>query len=289
MQTIRWHAENHQAECAGALSDLLPNMYVDDLVVSCDSVADARRIAKEATELLEKGGFHLAKWASNSSAAVDEILAKDQEPSNGSRLWKTLGIFCQRECDLLSSRTPERAAEFPDTKRGVLKALASVFDPLGCLAPYTVNAKIIIQLLWQCGVAWDDPLPPETKAQWRPWKEELPDISRIVMEAPLVQALTAWICIRFWKSVRHCRVPPSDAQRWASRNSLSSGEITSEDFRRVDHQISEVTDFGGASRIIVMDQGPSGGGCWKLKASIVDHQNGGGTVGGVREVCDEEA
>ncbi|KRX34223.1 hypothetical protein T05_4990 [Trichinella murrelli] len=182
MQTIRWHAENHQVECSGAISDLLPNMYVDDLVVSCDSVADARRIAKEAPELLRKGGFHLAKWASNSPAAVDEIPAKDLGPRDGSRLWKTLGIFWQRQCDLLTFHTPERVAEFPDTKRGVLKALASC-----CLAPYTVNAKIIIQLLWQCGVAWDDPLPPETEAQWRPWKEELPDISRIVMEAPLVQ------------------------------------------------------------------------------------------------------
>ncbi|KRX26282.1 hypothetical protein T07_12964 [Trichinella nelsoni] len=169
MQTIRWHAENHQAECAGALSDLLPNMYVDDLVVSCDSVADARRIAKEATELLGKGGFHIAKRASNSPAAVDGIPAKDQEPSDASRLWKTLGIFWQRESDVLSFRPPERVAEFPVTKRGVLKALASVFDPLGCLAPYTVRAKIIIQLLWQCGVSWDDPLPPETKAQWRTW------------------------------------------------------------------------------------------------------------------------
>ncbi|KRZ84112.1 hypothetical protein T08_2925 [Trichinella sp. T8] len=146
-KTIRWHAEKHQAECAGALRDLLPNMYVDDLVVSCDSVADARRIAKEATELLGKGGFHLAKWASNSAAAVDGILAEDQEPSDACRLWKTLGIFWQREFDMLIFRPPERVAEFPDTKRGVLKALASVFDPLGCLAPYTVRAEIIIQLL----------------------------------------------------------------------------------------------------------------------------------------------
>ncbi|KRX52654.1 hypothetical protein T09_15197 [Trichinella sp. T9] len=146
-KTIRWHAEKHQAECAGALSELLPNMYVDDLVVSCDSVADARRIAKEATELLGKGSFHLAKWASNSAAAVDGILAEDQEPSDASRLWKTLGIFWQREFDMLIFHPPERVAEFPDTKRGVLKALASVFDPLGCLAPYTVRAEIIIQLL----------------------------------------------------------------------------------------------------------------------------------------------
>ncbi|KRX45400.1 hypothetical protein T06_2913 [Trichinella sp. T6] len=120
---------------------------------------------------------------------LDEIPAKDLGPRDGSRLWKTLGIFWQREFDMSIFRPPERVAEFADTKRGVLKALVSVFDPLGCLAPYRVRAKIIIQLLWQCGVAWDDPLPPETKAQWRTWKEELPDISRIVMERALVQVL----------------------------------------------------------------------------------------------------
>ncbi|KRX85959.1 hypothetical protein T4E_11982 [Trichinella pseudospiralis] len=156
MQTIRWHAETYQVECSGALSDLFPDMYVDELVGSCDSVADASRIAKEATELLGKGGFHLAKWASNSLAAVDDIPAKDQEQSDRSRLLTTLGVFWQRESDMLTFRPPERVAEFTDTKRGVLKALTSVFDPLGCLAPYTVKAKIIIQLLWQ----------------WRIWKEE---------------------------------------------------------------------------------------------------------------------
>ncbi|KRY86531.1 hypothetical protein T4D_7652 [Trichinella pseudospiralis] len=155
----------HEAD-RDVCSDLIPNIYVNDLVVSCDSVADASRITKEATELFGKG---------------------DQEQSDRSRLLKTLGIFWQRESDLLTFRPPERVAEYPDTKRGVLKALVSVFDPLGCLAPYTVKAKIIIQLLWQCGVAWDDPLPPETETRWRTWKGELPDISRIVMEGALVQ------------------------------------------------------------------------------------------------------
>ncbi|KAL1240062.1 Phenol 2-monooxygenase [Trichinella pseudospiralis] len=46
---------------------------------------------------------------------------------DGSRLWKTLGILWERGADVLTFRLPER-----------------VFDPLGCLAPYTeiIRAEI---------------------------------------------------------------------------------------------------------------------------------------------------
>ncbi|KRZ55916.1 Transposon Ty3-G Gag-Pol polyprotein [Trichinella nativa] len=83
IQTIRLNAEKHQADCTGAVSDILPNMYVDDLVVSCNNIPDAKRMAREATRLLGKGGFHLAKWASNSPDVVKEVPSKDQESSDG--------------------------------------------------------------------------------------------------------------------------------------------------------------------------------------------------------------
>ncbi|KRZ66613.1 hypothetical protein T10_7670 [Trichinella papuae] len=188
MQTVRLHAERHEAECPGALSDILPNMYVDDLVVSCNSIRDAKRLAREATSLLGKGGFCLAKWASNSPDVVKDVLAGDGEASDGSRLWKTLGILWERGADVLTFRPPEKVvAEIPDTKRGILTLAASVFDPLGCLAPYTVRAKMMIQLLWQEGIAWDDPLPSELRSQWQTWKEELPDLHRIAVNRAVVQ------------------------------------------------------------------------------------------------------
>ncbi|KRX16305.1 hypothetical protein T07_7595 [Trichinella nelsoni] len=86
MQMIRLHTEKHQVERSGALSDTLPNVYVDDLVVSCDSIPDAKRMAREATRLLGKGVFHLTKWVSNSPDVVKEVPAKDQEPSDRARL-----------------------------------------------------------------------------------------------------------------------------------------------------------------------------------------------------------
>ena len=63
--------------------------------------------------------------------------------------------------------------EFPNTKRGILSATNSVFDPLGLAAPYVINAKLIIQELWRRQVKWDDELPNDILKKWRSWKEGL--------------------------------------------------------------------------------------------------------------------
>jgi len=63
---------------------------------------------------------------------------------------------------------------FPNTKREILSATSSVFDPLGIAAPYVVKAKlIIIQELWRRNIDWDDELPDDILQKWQSWKEGL--------------------------------------------------------------------------------------------------------------------
>ena len=45
---------------------VLHDFYVDDLLSSCDSVPSAIKLATRLMELLQRGGFRLTKWASNS-------------------------------------------------------------------------------------------------------------------------------------------------------------------------------------------------------------------------------
>ena len=47
------------------------NFYMDDLLVSVDSITEAIKLKQELTQLLAKGGFTLAKWTSNSSQLID--------------------------------------------------------------------------------------------------------------------------------------------------------------------------------------------------------------------------
>ncbi|XP_044163003.1 uncharacterized protein LOC122947631 [Acropora millepora] len=65
-----------------------------------------------------------------------------------------------------------------DTRRKMLSLIASLFDPIGFLAPFLVRAKILLQRMWQCGVGWDDVLPSELLEEWSQWQEELDGISQ---------------------------------------------------------------------------------------------------------------
>jgi len=45
------------------------------------------------------------------------------------------------------------------TKREVLQQSSKIFDPQGYLSPVTIQAKLLLQQLWQANVQWDEPLP----------------------------------------------------------------------------------------------------------------------------------
>ena len=59
------------------------------------------------------------------------------------------------------------------TKRQLLSIIASLFDPLGLLAPFIVRAKILLQRVWQLGLKWDDPLTQDLLTEWQTWEVEM--------------------------------------------------------------------------------------------------------------------
>ncbi len=50
---------------------------MDDLLKSVDGEDEAMTTAKEIGELVQKGGFRLGKWISNSSKALEKIPKED--------------------------------------------------------------------------------------------------------------------------------------------------------------------------------------------------------------------
>ena len=55
----------------------------------------------------------------------------------------------------------------------MLRALMSVFDPLGFLAPFTVRAKILLQDVWRRGTGWDEQLHEDEQDTWVKWVAEM--------------------------------------------------------------------------------------------------------------------
>ncbi len=71
----------------------------------------------------------------------------------------TLGLRWTCQADTLGYKTRPREPQVP-TMRYVYQVLASQYDPLSYIIPYTTRAKVLIQRLWDKKREWDDPLLP---------------------------------------------------------------------------------------------------------------------------------
>ena len=71
---------------------------------------------------------------------------------------QTLGVWWLADRDVFTFKenAPERS--MVHTKRNFLKKIATLFDPIGFLAPYTIRAKILLQDMWTAGMEWDEEL-----------------------------------------------------------------------------------------------------------------------------------
>ncbi|KRY18247.1 hypothetical protein T12_4835, partial [Trichinella patagoniensis] len=198
-----------------AAEEVLNHMYMDDLATSCDSVAEARTLVDQLSSLLASGGFRLHKPPMERTTI-----------GAGGRPWKTLGIYWERDEDYLTFVNPVRSRpEGGDTKRQLLSVASGIFDPIGCLAPFLVRAKILFQLLWERGLDWDEPLLADVERPWLAWKSELEDLSLIRLPRALVPIPLDHVkrielhafsdaSERAYGAVVYLRVEPSSGPAW---------------------------------------------------------------------------
>ena len=110
--------------------------------------------------------MHARKWLSNSIEVLKEIpiadrksevdLDDEQLPSA-----KTLGVWWIAEQDMFTfeGNTPEEGMKY--TKRNFLKRIATLFDPIGLLAPFIIRAKMLLQDMWTAVLTWDENMDEE--------------------------------------------------------------------------------------------------------------------------------
>lgn len=66
--------------------------------------------------------------------------------------------------------------------RTAYQMLATQYDSLGFIVPFTMRAKVLIQQLWSKKRDWDDPnLPPDLRAAWNTWESELHNNSSLLL------------------------------------------------------------------------------------------------------------
>ena len=90
---------------------------------------------------------------------------------------RTLGVQWAEEKDVFLFKVLE--PNQPLTKRGILSAVSSLYDPMGFVCPIVLEAKKILQKLWKLNLGWDDEIPEDLQCHWDKWKNELPVSSQV--------------------------------------------------------------------------------------------------------------
>ncbi|CAH8290098.1 unnamed protein product [Schistosoma intercalatum] len=151
-------------------SILRENFYVDDCLVSVETIPEAAELANNLIRLVALGGFRLHKWVSNVNEALNDVPIGDRSnnlvriPGSTERIQKTLGLYwhTQFDCFAFDVNLPER----PITKRGILSCASSLYDPLGFLAPLSLTPKRILQQLCRKNYGWDEMIDEESRLSW---------------------------------------------------------------------------------------------------------------------------
>ena len=135
------------------LETLRRNFYVDDVLRAVPTPEAAIKLSNQLTKLCARGGFNLTKFLSNDRRVLAEIPVKKREtPSldldfDELPVNRALEIRWNIEIDTFGFKVMDLSK--PNTMRGMLSTIASVFDPLNFAAPVMLLAKQIMQDLWR--------------------------------------------------------------------------------------------------------------------------------------------
>ncbi|KAK0156172.1 hypothetical protein N1851_000542 [Merluccius polli] len=182
---LQTHAAQQTAP-PGVCDAVHRSFYVDNCLHSSKTVTEARQLVQDMRTYLSEGGFEICQWASNDPQVIKDL--PEEAKSTSSEAWvslssdgaqeMTLGLIWQFQSDTLRYRNkpakPRRV-----TMRTIYSTLASQYDPLGYITPFTTLAKVLVRELWAQERGWDDPLPQHLEEKWKAWEQELPTLQRI--------------------------------------------------------------------------------------------------------------
>ncbi|XP_045031860.1 uncharacterized protein LOC116918548 [Daphnia magna] len=175
LQHLGKDAPEHLKEVARRIRS---SFYVDNLLSSFDEVDEGVSISQKLVELLKLGGFDLVQFLSSSRSLLDQLPSSSRlVPEldldfDGLPTERTLGYLWSCERDEFVFRFKKTEEAF--SKRSILSAISSIYDPLGLLAPVVLVAKIILQDIWRLKGGWDEILPADILNRWGRFVEHLP-------------------------------------------------------------------------------------------------------------------
>ncbi|KAL2082436.1 hypothetical protein ACEWY4_022254 [Coilia grayii] len=198
--------EGMQKHGADTVNFVERHFYVDDGLCSVPSDAEAIDLLRRTQASLAESNLRLHKFASNSqsvleafpsedcvTAGKDVDLSRDESPTQ-----RSLGLLWEIASDTFTFSVSTDSKPF--TRRGVLSMVNSVFDPLGFLAPVTIQGRALLRELNSEASEWDTPLPKDKLGKWEVWRNSLQElknfhIPRTYTNISLTKAERVELCV----------------------------------------------------------------------------------------------
>jgi len=144
---LRKRADDNEEKFGKAVADTLRrNFYVDDCLQSVSTEATAKEQIESLHEVCTTGGFYLTKFICNRRNVLESIpkneRSKDVEALDlqcDDLIEHALGVQWCVETDTFKLHITVK--DKPITRREILSAVSSIYDPLGFAAPFTLTAK----------------------------------------------------------------------------------------------------------------------------------------------------
>ena len=184
---LQQHLESCRSQYLEIVKEIELSLYVDNLIGGGPTVESAREIKVKSTSIFLQAAFELHKWHSNapelecSCEPADvhlEMYAKQQLSIPNQGETTILGLSWNKSTDTVTVKVQNENIE--NTKHGVLRKIARVYDPLGVASPVTLGGKLVYREVCDKKIPWDKQLPEPIMKSWPKWESKLPDKVSIV-------------------------------------------------------------------------------------------------------------
>lgn len=163
--TIKHHLQNRNTTVCKKIAQ---EIYVDNLISGEDSTEGCINLYQETKAAFDAISMNMRDWRSNNKKLLETVQVDCQEANSNCEKATVLGIdWCIRR-DTLSIRLNinEEEASQANTKRKILKCIASIFDPCGYASPLLLRSKLFLQNLWRMRLGWDTVLLADLQEEW---------------------------------------------------------------------------------------------------------------------------
>lgn len=190
---VRQHAEKLKEKFPLAHKAIMQSMMMDDVLISVRSEDEVIAMRQQLQDCLAEAQMVIRKWASNSTKLMDQIPEKDRAKNidfegleaptklhDLAPIIKTLGIVWFAESDEFTYQfhLPEDDGK-PLTNRKMLSAIMSLYDPLGFLVPYHLQARRIFQRSHAEVLEWDKPVSDGVSKDFAAWKASVASLPSV--------------------------------------------------------------------------------------------------------------